>query len=120
MINLFLHGIIDALIIALLGIQVLDVHSTILALRNPWVIEVGDERIGLWNISGWAQKHLGDAWPVIKAPFLFFVPVCWTPIETIVEVPMIMLLVLVCAYFFMITRDNHRNAYAPPPVGWKP
>jgi hypothetical protein len=111
---------IDLLVIFLIGVQIADVHSTILALRLPWVQEVGDESIGLGNISGWAQRHLGPVWWVIKAPFLTFLPMLWTPIEPEVQVPVIMLLILANGYFFQITKQNYANARSTPPIGYAP
>lgn len=119
MINYVLQTVIQILVFWLVVLQPFDVHSTILALRLPWVQEVGDEGLGLGNISGWAQCHLGDAWWVIKLPFLAFIPMVWVPIETEVEVPVIMLLVPVVSYFFHITVQNYRNAYSQAPAGWK-
>lgn len=120
MITVILQALINCLVGLLLGIQVADVHSTILALRHPWVQEVGDESLGLGNISGWCQRHLGAAWPVVKAPFLVFVPMLWTPVPDQIQVPIIGLLILANSYFFQITKQNYHNAYAPPPVGWRP
>lgn len=119
MITAILHAMIGFLVVFLLLIQIADVHSTILALRHPWVQEVGDESLGLGNLSGWCQRHLGRAWPVVKAPFLVFFPMLWTPVPDQIQVPIIGLLILANGYFFQITKQNYINAYAPPPKDWK-
>lgn len=120
MIEAILQAAITWLVLFLLVIQVFDVHSTILALRLPWVREVGDDAIGLGNLSGWCQRHLGAAWPVVKAPFLIFAPMLWTPVPDQIQLPIIALLCMANGYFFTITKQNYANARSLPPVGWTP
>lgn len=116
----FFHAVLCAQVVTLLVLQILDVHSTILALRLPWVIEVGDTDVGLGNVSGFFQRHCGPVWWIMKAPFLTYLPMLWVPIDVEVQFPIIMLMILAIAYFHDIVTANYRNAKSQPPLGWKP
>lgn len=95
---------------ALLWLQLLDVHSTNLALRRPDVVEVGDTAMGLGNAVGWAMRRLGRAWWLVKLPFLIFAPLVWTDVPLAVEPALCVLLGTFNAYFFRLVRQNYRNA----------
>lgn len=110
---LFFQGVLAA---HLLFLQILDVHSTNLALRLPWVREVGDEAIGLGNLSGWAQARLGRWWWLIKAPLLIFAPLIWTPVPWQVWPAVILLLIAANSRFLRIIRGNYRNAASTDPT----
>lgn len=112
MINAGLHAIIVILVGWLLLLQLFDVDSTILALRNPHVqvVEVGDEALGLGNLSGWAQKHWGGWWWVIKLPMAIFIPLAAVRLPTPAQPCIILLLVGACGYFHTITKENYRIA----------
>lgn len=110
-----LHFIVALLAAWLLILQLFDIHSTFLALRLPWVQEVGDTEIGGWNISGWAQKYMGKFWPLIKLAFLIFVPLIFTPAPIVVEIPLIALLFYADMYFLKIVMGNYDNAKSTDP-----
>ncbi len=110
-----LHYIVAGLAAWLLVLQFFDVHSTFLALRLPWVREVGDTTIGGFNISGWAQNHLGWLWPVVKLPLAIFAPLIWTPAPVAVEIPLILLLLYADLYFLKIVMENYDNANSVDP-----
>jgi hypothetical protein len=115
MIGYVVHYIVALLAAWLLVLQLFDIHSTFLALRLPWVREVGDTEVGGFNISGWAQVHLGWCWPVIKLPLAVFAPLIWTPAPILVEIPLILLLIAVDMYFLKIVRENYDNAKSIDP-----
>lgn len=98
-----------------LWLQILDVHSTNLALRLPWVKEVGDEAIGMGNLSGWAQARWGRWWWLIKVPLLIFAPLCWFPAPWQIEPAIILLLIAANSRFLRIVRGNYRNAASTDP-----
>lgn len=114
--NIALFLIQAALTGHLLGLQFLDVHSTNAALRLPWVREVGDEAIGLGNLSGWAQARWGRWWWLIKAPlFLVFAPLIWWPVPPQDAAAVILLLIAANSRFLRIIRGNYRNAASRDP-----
>lgn len=115
----FFHAIVIGLTMFVLVIQILDVISTNSARRLPWVREVGDQAIGLGNLSGLAQRHLGWWWWIVKLPLaLIFAPLIWTPAPLAVQPAIILLLLAANSYFLKITRQNFLNAVSNPPKGF--
>lgn len=110
--GLILHLICAALAGAVISYQFFDVHSTILALRRPDVREVGDSALGLGNLSGWCQHHLGWAWPAMKLPvILVMAPLLWYQAPLEIDPGIIFALVYLVAYFRRIVRQNYNNAF---------
>lgn len=99
-----------ALAAALLVLQILDVHSTNLALRRPDVVEVGDTAIGMGNAVGWAMKRWGRLWWLVKLPFLVALPLVWTAVPLAAEPALSAMLSVADAYFFKLVRQNYVNA----------
>ncbi len=107
-----LHLIRAAAAGAVISYQFFDVHSTILALRRHDVVEVGDEALGLGNISGWCQARLGIFWPVMKLPVIaLMAPLLWVQVPIAIEPGIIFALVYLVAYFRKIVRQNYNNAF---------